>query len=327
MNKKKPLVSIITPSYNQGKYIEETLLSVLRQDYPNIEYIVVDGGSTDNSVEVIRKYEDHLAFFVSEEDYGQSDAINKGFSKATGEFIAWLNSDDVYTQHAISRAVEAFQAHPHCGFIFGNVLSIDMYSHVFNTMTFGNWGLADLLHFKIISQPGVFMRKKALERVGYLDPRYNYIMDHHLWIKIAMKYPLQYIDEFLAAARYHPEAKNLTGGSHYGDEAFTLYEWMKSQPDIVETVRKNQKEIEAGAHHLRAHYLLDVGKNWKAFKSYFQAIIRNSSILRLEYRRIVFALVNSLIPVSALRAAFLNKRTRAVRSQNYDRLLEYIKGE
>ena len=119
----KPLVSIITPSYNQVRYLEDTIQSVLQQDYPNIEYIIVDGGSTDGSLEVIERYKDKLAWWVSEPDQGQADAINKGFRKATGEIIAWLNSDDLYLPGTISSAVEVFQNNPKAGVIYGNALS------------------------------------------------------------------------------------------------------------------------------------------------------------------------------------------------------------
>lgn len=325
MSDNKPLVSIITPSYNQGKYIEETLRSVLLQDYPNIEYIVIDGASTDNSVEVIERYKDRLAYFVSEKDEGQSDAINKGFSLAHGEIIAWLNSDDLYTEHAVSRAVEALTHNPDAGFVYSNVLSIDMQSEVFNTMIFGDWGLPELMRFSIICQPGVFMRKKALDAVGYLNPAYHYLMDHHLWLKIAANYPVQYIDEFWAAARYHPEAKNLTGGARYGDEAFKLLDWMRSQPLLAELINKDDKKIEAGAHHLRAHYLLDSGENWNAFKSYLKAALKDSRVFCADFQRMGFALVNSIIPVSSLRESFIEKRTEAVRSKNFCELLEFIK--
>jgi len=324
MKNKQPLVSIITPSYNQGNYIEQTLRSVLFQDYPNIEYIVIDGGSTDNSVSVIEQYQDRLAFFVSEKDNGQSDAINKGFQRAKGDIVAWLNSDDVYTEHAVSRAVAALAKCPGCGFVFGNVLSIDMQSNVFNTMTFGDWGLHDLMRFKIISQPGLFMHKQALDDVGFLNPDFHYLMDHHLWLKIASRYPVQYIDEFWAAARYHPEAKNLTGGAHYGKEAFKLYEWMLSHPKLADISRQNQRKIESGAYHLQAHYLLDSGQNWKALMSYLNAAIRDGSIFLSDYQRMGFALLNSIFSVDQMRKSYLEKRSREIQSQNYERFLKYI---
>lgn len=119
MSNELPKISIVTPSFNQGKYLEKTILSVLEQDYPNLEYIIIDGGSTDNSVEIIKKYEKHLAYWVSEPDRGQSHAINKGFGHATGEILGWLNSDDYYAPGAPQAIAEAFLANPDVGAIVG----------------------------------------------------------------------------------------------------------------------------------------------------------------------------------------------------------------
>jgi len=254
MKTKFPRISIITPSYNQGHFLEETIRSVLLQDYPAIEYIIIDGGSTDNSKSIIDKYKSKLAWFVSEPDDGQSDAINKGLRRATGDFVAWINSDDIYTENAISSAVEKLKSNPDFGMVFSNVLSIDSDSSVFNIMQYGNWRLPELMQFKVIGQPGIFMRKKALDDVGFLEPDYHWLMDHHLWLKIASKYPVKYIDEIWAAARFHPGAKNLRGAEKYGKEAFVIYEWMKHEPDFVPLLRKNTKKIEAGAYLLQARY-------------------------------------------------------------------------
>jgi len=126
----QPLVSIVTPSFNQVKYLEETIRSVLEQDYPKIEYIVIDGGSTDGSVEVIRKYADRLAYWVSEADRGQTDAINKGFATAHGSILAWLNSDDTYKPGAVSEAVAYLQNHPNIGMVYGDLDFIDEQSKI-----------------------------------------------------------------------------------------------------------------------------------------------------------------------------------------------------
>ena len=116
-----PKISIVTPSYNQAEFLERTILSVLNQDYPNLEYIIIDGGSTDGSVEIIKKYEKYLAYWVSEKDKGQSDAINKGFQKSTGDILAWLNSDDTYLSGTLFKVVKAFQENPNADLIFGNI--------------------------------------------------------------------------------------------------------------------------------------------------------------------------------------------------------------
>ena len=140
----RPLVSIITPSYNQVQYLEDTIQSVIQQDYPNIEYFVVDGGSTDGSLEIIERYKNKLAWWVSEPDQGQADAINKGFRKASGEIIAWLNSDDLYLPGAISSAVELFHENPTSGVIYGDAVSADANGRLLNELRL------------TIGEPGIF---------------------------------------------------------------------------------------------------------------------------------------------------------------------------
>src|SRR5512136_2224736 len=125
-----PTVSIITPSFNQAHFIEETIRSVLAQDYPNLEYIIVDGGSTDGSVEIIQKYAGHLAWWVSEKDKGHADALNKGFAHARGDILAWLNSDDTYYPGAVAEAVTYLQSHPETGMVYGDADLTDNAGHV-----------------------------------------------------------------------------------------------------------------------------------------------------------------------------------------------------
>ena len=132
------------------------VITVVNQDYPNIEYLVVDGGSTDGSLDVIKKYAEKIDWWVSEKDRGQADAVNKGIQKARGKYIGWLNSDDLYLPGTIRKAVEVLEKNPKAGFVFGDVQSIDENDRVFNIMTYGDWTLPDLMQFKIIGQPGVF---------------------------------------------------------------------------------------------------------------------------------------------------------------------------
>ena len=186
-----PLVSIITPSYNQSAYLEQSMLSVLEQDYPNLEYMVIDGASTDGSAEIISKYSNKLAWWVSEPDRGQADAINKGFKPARGKYIAWLNSDDLYLPGAVTQAVTALEAAPEVGLIYGDLHSIDANGYHFHTIHYKQYTLADLLAFRIIGQPSVFMRRDVLLQAGLLGTEYQYLLDHHLWIRIAALAPIR----------------------------------------------------------------------------------------------------------------------------------------
>lgn len=213
-----PLVSIVTPSYNQAAFLGQTIDSVLGQDYPNLEYLIADGGSTDGSLEIIERHADRLAWWVSEKDSGQAEAINKGLQRARGEIVAWLNSDDLYLPGAISQAVEALQRNPDLGLVYGEAISIDQDGRPLGRFKFGDWGLTDLICFRIICQPAVFMRRSVLEQAGFLDPKFHFMLDHQLWIRMARLAPIahQPVDLNLvgcpavglwAAARQHPGAK------------------------------------------------------------------------------------------------------------------------
>ena len=269
----QPLVSVITPSYNQAAFLEQTLLSVLNQDYPNIEYWVIDGGSTDNSLEIIRQYEPKLAGWVSEKDRGQADGVNKGFAKATGEIIGWLNSDDLYYQGAVSAAVEAFRQNPEASFVFSDVESIDEHGIAFNKMHYGDWKLADLMTLRIIGQPGVFMRREVLEQAGYLDLSYNYLLDVQLWLRMAAIAEPNYVPgQVWAAARIHSDAKNVAHAEEFGAEAFRVANWLCEDPRFYPLSAENLKKIWAGAHRLNAFYLVEAGKYKEALSAYAQML-------------------------------------------------------
>jgi len=219
----KPLVSIITPSYNQGKYIRQTIESVLSQDYVNIEYIIVDGCSTDNTLDIIREYKGKLTY-ISEKDNGQSDAINKGFKMAKGDIVAWLNSDDVYEPGCVSRAVEEFEKDKKLGLVYGDGYIIDETGNklkVFEyTQEFDYWKLVNFWDY--IMQPATFFRRETLQKVGYLDVSLHYCMDWDLWIKLAAISEVKYIPELLACSREYGETKTSTGGDKRLEEIVAL---------------------------------------------------------------------------------------------------------
>ena len=290
--KNKPLISIITPSFNQADYLEMSILSVLEQDYPNIEYLIVDGNSTDGSQKIIKKYENQLAWWISERDMGQADAFNKGLQHAHGKYIGWLNSDDLYLSGAISEAVELFEADPALSFVFGDVQSINETGEITNIMKYNDWDLVNLMQFKIIGQPAVFMRKDLLDAVGGLDISYHFLLDHHLWLRLAAKAPIKYSGKLWASARFHATAKNVSQAAEFGKEAYRLVAWMENNPDLRKFFSKDHKKIYAGAHRMNARYLLDGGQSQAALKAYWKGIRTHVLTILPEWHRVLFTIVS-----------------------------------
>lgn len=206
-----PLVSIITPSYNQDKYLERTIRSVLEQDYPNIEYIVIDGGSTDGSVEILEKYDDKIDYWVSKPDKGQTDAINQGFNRAKGEILAWLNSDDTYETCAVSEAVTQLKAHPKVGMVYGENNFIDAEDRVIGRFNAKQASYRRLRQGAVyIPQQATFFRAELWPQVGPLDPSFYFAMDYDLWVRLAQHAPFLYIpDRHWANFRLHGSAKSI----------------------------------------------------------------------------------------------------------------------
>lgn len=209
---KNPTVSIITPSYNQAAYLERTILSVLEQDYPNIEYIIIDGGSDDGSVDVIQRYADRLTYWESMKDKGQTDAINKGFSHAHGEILAWLNSDDILYPHAVREAVDYLTAHPDCGLVYGNCDFIDAEDRSIGQFNARQTDYKKLTQGYVhIPQQASFWLADLWQQVGPLDDSIYFAMDYDLWLRLAKVSEIKYLPttEPWAAFRLHADAKTI----------------------------------------------------------------------------------------------------------------------
>ncbi|MEA2014700.1 MAG: glycosyltransferase family 2 protein [Thermodesulfobacteriota bacterium] len=221
-------ISIITPSLNQGEFIERTIQSILSQkgDF-ELEHIIVDGGSTDGTLEIVRKYEDRLTL-ISGRDHGQSDAINRGFDMASGNILAWLNSDDTYEPGALSEVAERFKMHE-CEWCFGNCRNIDEDDREirrlitrYKIFESRRYSLRRLLSKDFISQPAVFFTKRVFEEVGSLDLDLEYTMDYDYWLRIGKRYSPLYITRFLANFRWHGESKNSRNYSKSAREAYLV---------------------------------------------------------------------------------------------------------
>ncbi len=220
----EPLVTIVTPSYNQAEFIERTILSVRNQDYPNIEHIVIDGGSTDNTLHILKRYEDRLRW-RSEPDQGQSDAINKGFLLATGRIVAWLNSDDTYEPNAVRRVVDFLSEHPHVAMVYGDCQFIDE-----NDEVIGHW--VDSLDFDLdlltnkalnfIPQAAVFFRREVLDTVGLLDVNLHMAMDYDFWIRVGRRSKVKRMPKVLANFRFSSNSKSVANWSAFWPEVLSI---------------------------------------------------------------------------------------------------------
>ena len=303
------LVSIVTPSFNQSAYLEQTMKSVLDQDFPNIEYIVMDGGSTDSSLDIIQRHAARLAFWTSERDRGQADAINNGMSHAHGEILAWLNSDDYYLPGTISSAVKIFDQTPDVVLIYGDMLAVNERGETINTLKYQQLTLEDLLCFQIIGQPAIFFRREAFEKSGGLDTTFHFLLDHQLWIKIAAQGKISHVDQTWSAARYHAEAKNRAKASEFGREAFRILDWASHDEKLSSTLAKVAKRSTASAYRVDARYLLDSGQSWPALKAWIRALFIHPPTALKRLNLFVSAILN-LIGLGSVREMILENRKK-----------------
>lgn len=200
--------SIVTCSYQQGRFLDATIRSVRDQHYPNLEYIIIDGGSKDQSVSIIESHADALSYWVSEKDRGQTHALAKGFQHATGDILGWLCSDDLLLPGALERVARFFETHPDVDFVYGNALWIDAEGRFIRPKKEMPWHKFIFLYdHNYLSQPATFWRRSLFEKVGGLDETWNLGMDSDLWLRFARHAKPYYLNEYLAGMRDYPEQK------------------------------------------------------------------------------------------------------------------------
>jgi glycosyltransferase involved in cell wall biosynthesis len=268
-----PLVTVVTPSLNQGRFIRETIESVLGQGYGAIEYLVMDGGSSDETIEILKDYGSRLTW-VSEPDRGQASAINKGWRGGRGAIVAYLNSDDTYLPGAVERAVSALQASPAAGAVYGEGYHVDAAGRVLDRYPTEPFNLDRLAETCFICQPTVFLRREVVERVGYLDETLQYCMDYDLWIRVGRVTTFAQVSDFLATTRLHADTK-------------TLGRRAQAHAEILRTVRQHFRYVPPSWVYAYAHAVLGPRQRetpWQDAR-FILRLIALSGVTLLRYNR------------------------------------------
>jgi len=282
-----PLISIVTPSLNQGAYIEENIKSVLNQDYPNFEHIIIDGGSADETIDVLKKY-DHL-IWVSEKDSGQSEAINKGFKRAKGEIIGWLNSDDCYEPNAFNTVVNELSRDEGKLFVFGDCNVIDERREKVGFIRGEYKAQRSLIEYwkdAFIPQPSVFFCRNLLHEIGFLNESLHYAMDWDFWLRISEKYSLVYINKPLANFRIHGKQKTV------GSEIF--------EPELY----RISKRYWGSEYSVRYWYYFLLSHNCRSFLMIEKACKMRSILTGKDFAKLVLiSILNN--PINLFRKKFL----------------------
>ena len=270
-----PRVSIVTPSYNQAQFIEETIRSVLLQGYPNLEYMIIDGGSTDGSLDIIRKYERWLAYWVSEPDRGQSHAINKGLRRATGDILGWLNSDDLYACNTLHHVGSAFASSRDLAMCYGDGIIVDECSRYVKTKSMVDYDKESLFRGTSMAQPAVFLHRRIVEELGPISEKLSYGLDAAYFIRVWHRFSstqMQYLPKVLAYQREWSGAKTMA--NIWADELLRVFrEFFEEYPDEYRGRRNLRKSAYAKAYRRQAIQQAQFGQRLRAQVSSIRAAL------------------------------------------------------
>ena len=241
-----PKISIVTPSYNQGDYLEQTIRSVLDQNYPNLEYVIIDGGSTDRSVEIIKKYADSLTYWVSEKDKGQYDAINKGFAHTTGNIMGWINSSDVHYPWTLQTIAEVFEMNSEVEWISGMPTNLKNGIAPQSIFYGSERNIYDIIagDYKWIQQESVFWKRGLWNKAGgKLDINIRFAEDFHLWLKFFRHTNLYYVNTILGGFRYHDVRRGGGDNDPYSAEVLEVFKRFRSQTPLKMKMRASVAKL------------------------------------------------------------------------------------
>ena len=273
-NDKEPMVSIVTPACNQAIFLRDTIESVLSQDYKNIEYIVIDDGSTDETLEILETYGQRFSWFT-QENCGQTPTINRGWSLAKGEILAWLNSDDTLLPSAVSKAVAFLKTHPDVSIVYGDTLFTDANGKPLYRSPPQRGFSYDRFVLEChnpIPQPSAFVRRRVIEDVEKLDPYYKYFMDWDFWLRAGIRHRIECVPELLSTYRLHPASNTVAKQAQVAPELARMYEKYFDRADIPDNVRRQSRRAMANMYFTSAGYCARGGERGKVAASALQAL-------------------------------------------------------
>jgi glycosyltransferase involved in cell wall biosynthesis len=313
-----PVVTVVTPSYNQGAFLEETIRSVLLQGFPNLEYIIIDGGSTDGSVEIIKKYAPWIAWWVSEPDNGQTTAINKGWRQATGDYVTWLNSDDFLLPGSLQKAVTTLEQ-SNADIAYGDVLFVDEQSrprpHPYHKLPARPFDKEDMIvrWRNPIPQQGFLMRRELLDELGYLDESFNFTMDFEYWVRLAVHGKKgQPVPDTIAAFRQHEAAKTSTLHLNRISDRYRIYEKVFGSRQMPEADMMQARRSMQNLDRLAA-YIAYTAANSKEVRRHAWAYLRSAKLGALPWAAALILLsLSGDRGMRLLRRAYQRSRMSAV---------------
>jgi glycosyltransferase involved in cell wall biosynthesis len=278
---KNPLLSVVTPAYNQASFLRDTIESVLTQDYPHIEYRVIDDGSTDGTAATLAGYDGRI-LWETQANRGQTPTINKGWALAKGDVLTWLNSDDTFLPGAVAKAMRYLKEHPDVGIVFGRTLFTDERGTPLEPTR--DIGVFDYIEFVVgcenpIPQPSAFLRREVVEDIGPLNDRHYYFMDWDYWLRAGARHRIAYIPEILSTYRLHAESKTVAHGLKYGADLEGMYREYFAGGDVPEPVRQRERLAKANMYFTSGGYYLRSGDAASAAQMGFRALKQYPTLL------------------------------------------------
>lgn len=286
-----PKITIVTPSYNQGQFIEDTICSVINQNYPNLEYFIEDGGSTDKTIEIIKKHKENITAWRSSKDGGQADAVNRGWTNATGEILGWLNSDDVYPEGTLKSIAKHWELNKDALMFYGDAASMNKNAEIFYTKSMKNYSINAMLRRKTMPQPSIFITPQLFKSLGLLNTDIHFGLDYdyffRAWLDYKNHHRYIYINQTLAYSREYAETKSRTGGGEIADEHLAILDNSWSKIPASRKTFMTFFSYSIGIVKIGLVYHNDNAKN-RAFNYYKRAIKTNPLVILYLLKRLFF---------------------------------------